>query len=159
MKGITGIAIALSLGLAISLGGAPSLAVEAMSKPQKIEQLLELTNSGDMGVQVMNSVIVSFQRSFPEVPAEWWAGFQSRATADALIANIVPIYERNFTDAEIDAMITFYQTPEGQSVIAKMPIVLSESMAAGELWGASIAEEVIRELEADGYEMPDSLSI
>lgn len=159
MKGMTSGAIALSLGVALWMGGVPALAVETESKAQKIEQLLELTNSGDMGVQVMNGMIASFQQSFPEVPAEWWTGFQQRASADALVATIVPIYERNFTDAEIDAMIAFYQTPEGQSVIAKMPAVLAESMLAGEIWGASIAEEMVRELEADGYEVPARLSI
>lgn len=159
MKGMTRAAVALGLGVAIAFGGSFSLAASAESKTQKIEQLLELTNSGSLGIQAMDGMILQLQQTMPEIPAEWWSRFRARTDVDELTALIVPIYERNFTDAEIDAMIAFYQTPEGQSVIAKMPNVLSQSMMAGQLWGTSIAEDVLRELEADGYDVPDSLAI
>ena len=57
----------------------------------------------------------------------------------------------------MDGIIEFYRTPVGQSVIAKMPAVTQDSIMVGQTWGISIAEELMRELEADGYELSPSV--
>ncbi len=135
----------------------PVIAAETDPKVARIEELLSLTNASDMGIQVMESMVEQFKLAGPEVPDEWWDGFMAKVTAEDLDNLIVPIYARNFTDAEIDAMIAFYETPEGRSVMAKMPTVMQESMMAGQMWGASLAEELLRELEADGYNLQTSM--
>ncbi|MES2518729.1 MAG: DUF2059 domain-containing protein [Bacteroidota bacterium] len=38
------------------------------------------------------------------------------------------IYERNFTDAEIKDLLTFYQSPTGQKMIEKQPTIQGETM-------------------------------
>jgi hypothetical protein len=38
------------------------------------------------------------------------------------------IYQKSFTQQEVDGMIAFYQTPAGQAVINKMPLVMQNSM-------------------------------
>ncbi|CAM8629924.1 Domain of unknown function DUF2059 [Comamonadaceae bacterium] len=42
----------------------------------------------------------------------------------------LPLYSQYFTQEEVDAMIAFYQTPVGQSMITKMPQVMQGVMAA-----------------------------
>jgi uncharacterized protein len=41
------------------------------------------------------------------------------------------IYRNNFSEKEIDDMLAFYQTPTGQAVIAKMPVVMQQGMQMG----------------------------
>ncbi len=48
---------------------------------------------------------------------------------NGLIDLIVPIYQRHFTGADVDAMIAFYSTPSGQKVVRELPAVTMEFMA------------------------------
>ena len=41
---------------------------------------------------------------------------------------VLDIYDRNFTEQEIDDMLAFYRTPTGQSLLKKMPNIMQESM-------------------------------
>ena len=40
----------------------------------------------------------------------------------------VRIYQKSFTQPEVDGMIAFYKTPSGQAVISKMPAVMQSSI-------------------------------
>jgi hypothetical protein len=44
-------------------------------------------------------------------------------------AMYVRIYQETFTQTEIDGITAFYRTPAGESMLAKMPLVLQRSMA------------------------------
>ena len=41
----------------------------------------------------------------------------------------VRVYQKSFTQQEVDGMIAFYRTPTGQAVLNKMPVVLQNTMA------------------------------
>ena len=41
----------------------------------------------------------------------------------------VRVYQKSFTQQEVDGMIAFYKTPTGQAVLNKMPVVLQNTMA------------------------------
>jgi uncharacterized protein len=49
---------------------------------------------------------------------------------DAILDDIIPIYQRHFSKTDIDAMSTFYASPTGQKVMREMPALTSESMQA-----------------------------
>jgi len=40
----------------------------------------------------------------------------------------VRVYQKSFTQQEVDGMIAFYRTPAGQAVITKMPVVMQNTM-------------------------------
>ncbi len=40
----------------------------------------------------------------------------------------IRIYQKSFSQQEIDGMIAFYKTPTGQAVLNKMPVVLQNTM-------------------------------
>jgi hypothetical protein len=46
----------------------------------------------------------------------------------AMKADLKQIYIQNFTENEIADMLTFYQSPTGQTVLRTMPVVMQESM-------------------------------
>jgi len=124
------------------------------TKDQDIRTLLQMTGAGQIGLQVLNSVVANFKSAAPQVPPEYWQKFQEQLSADDLVALVVPVYERNFTQQEIRDLITFYSTPSGQAIIAKMPIVVQESMEIGQEWGKKLTQELIKQLEEDGYLSP-----
>lgn len=140
-------------GLAVD----PAGSVEQASKAERIEELMELTGASKLGVQMMHAMTDSLKAAMPNVPDDWWARFMAEVDPEDVTAIVVPIYDRHFTAEEIDAMLEFYRTPVGRSLIAKMPVVVQESMAAGQAWGKRLAEEILEELEAEGYEIPAQL--
>ncbi|MEM6868706.1 MAG: DUF2059 domain-containing protein, partial [Cyanobacteria bacterium P01_C01_bin.121] len=119
----------------------------------KIEELLAITNSNDLNTQLIEGIIAQFREISPEVPEEWWSRFVEKIDYDELNEIVIPIYAQNFTNEELDGIIDFYRTPIGQSVVNKMPAVIQESLVAGQSWGLSIAQEILSDLEADGYDL------
>jgi hypothetical protein len=49
---------------------------------------------------------------------------------DAMLDDMIPIYQRHFSKTDIEAMSTFYATPTGQKMMREMPALTSESMQA-----------------------------
>ena len=67
------------------------------------------------------------------------------------------VYVRNFSVAELRDITAFYRTPTGQALLAKMPIVMQQSMLAGQQFGQAIAADlqkrVVEELRKRGHEV------
>lgn len=45
-----------------------------------------------------------------------------------MLDDMVPVYQRHFSKADVDAMISFYSSPHGQKFLHEMPAVMAESM-------------------------------
>lgn len=120
-------------------------------KTQRIKTLLELTGSGNIGVQVAKNMIALYQKNYPKVESQFWEDFAKEIKAEDLVNLIIPIYDAHYTTEDINAMIEFYQTPVGKKMIQKIPQITQESMQAGQAWGKEIGEKVIRQLKQKGY--------
>jgi hypothetical protein len=49
---------------------------------------------------------------------------------DAMLDDMIPIYQKHFSKTDIDAMSAFYSSPTGQKMMREMPALTSESMQA-----------------------------
>lgn len=61
---------------------------------------------------------------------------------------VMDIYQNHFTESEIKAMVEFYRSDEGQSILEKMPIVMQESMQMSQAMMQDIIPQ-IQSLTAD----------
>ena len=61
---------------------------------------------------------------------------------EALMEGTLTIYEKNFTREEMQELITFYDSDIGKTLISKMPAVMTECMAFGELWGRTLENKI-----------------
>lgn len=59
----------------------------------------------------------------------------------------VAIYQEAFDQEEIDALITFHQSPVGQSYISKMPQVMSRSMQVMQVQMQSLSPKLRQAME------------
>ncbi|MDB5202971.1 MAG: hypothetical protein JWQ27_2380 [Ferruginibacter sp.] len=116
-----------------------------------IKKLLDVTGAGKMGVQMAESVIGSFKQNFPAVPEDYWVNFRKELNSDTIINLVTPVYAKYYTDAEIVALIAFYETPLGKKIIANTPLIMQESMEIGRIWGSQIAEKTIENLKVKGF--------
>lgn len=123
---------------------------KVISKNEKIKNLMNLTGSGNLGVSVVNNMIDSFKKSLPNVENAFWNEFKKEIIAEDLVNLIIPIYDKHFTENEIDELIAFYNTPIGKKMISTLPTITQESMLAGQNWGKLIGEKVIKSLREKG---------
>lgn len=120
-------------------------------KIKNIRKIMALTGSGKLGIQVMQNMVNTFKTTYPNVDPSFWDDFMKEVKPDDLVNLVIPVYDRNFTDAEIDGMLAFYSSPVGQKVLAKLPVVLQESMEAGQSWGSELSKKIIQRLQEKGY--------
>jgi hypothetical protein len=144
--------------------------VVSTQKKQRIEDLLEVTGalriatmmSGAVTRQITNAV----KQARPDIPPETFdmvADEVNAVIAEAISAPggfidlIVPVYDKYFTNEELDALIAFYNTPVGIKTVRVMPQVTQEAMQIGQRWGQSlgpvIAERVQARLREQGIEL------
>lgn len=121
------------------------------SKIDKIKKLMELSGSGKLGVQVVNNMIAVFKQTYTNVDQKFWDEFSKEIKAEDLVSLIVPIYDKYYTENDIDQLINFYNSPIGKKMIEILPQLTQESMAAGQAWGKMIGERVVQRLTDKGY--------
>lgn len=49
---------------------------------------------------------------------------------DAMLSDMVPVYQKHFTKSDIDTLTVFYASPTGQKFLHEMPEVTAETMRA-----------------------------
>ena len=99
-------------------------------------------NYGQMMEQVMTQSQQMTGQLFPQdsmsaAQKQEYADFMRRVRSTVtasfswqiLEPGFAEIYAKQFTDAELDAFIAFYQSPAGQAMIAKTPEVLKQGQA------------------------------
>lgn len=118
---------------------------------EHVKTLLEMMGSGKIGVQVMENMLVSFKKSAPNVPNEFWDEFMKEAKPETLIDLMIPIYAKYYTDEDVTQLIEFYGTPLGKKVIEKMPLITKDSYQVGAEWGKKLGEQVYNKLKEKGY--------
>ena len=114
---------------------------------KSVRELMTLTGSGDMGVQVIQNLMPAMKKMLPQVPESFWNEFVKEVNTDELINAIVPIYQKHYTEKDIRIAIDFYRSPAGRRLIEKQPVVLQESMQAGQQWGEQMARRAIEKLK------------
>lgn len=98
-----------------------------------------------------------------EATDEFWEKFRSEIKGEGLnklYDMLVPIYQKHLTEQEVDAIIAFYETPEGRALVGKTPFIMQESMQAGAIWGEEIGKRIVEEMGLLESDYPlDSLEV
>lgn len=73
----------------------------------------------------------------PEVTDEDIAQIDAAATQmvkdmpyDGMLDDMIPVYQKHLTKADVDAMVGFYSTPTGQKILGELPAITAEGMQA-----------------------------
>lgn len=116
----------------------------------KARELMAVTGSETMLVNSLNAATEAFwpviikqhPNLTPEIQGELRAEMRKATTEEMklMLDSIADIYAANLTVEEMEAMIGFYRSPAGRSLLAKMPTILRESMKVGVDVGQRIGE-------------------
>jgi uncharacterized protein len=144
MKAILCAAICVMLAAAVPLAGQDAVQAESPSR-EEVLRFLDLMQVRSRLTQITDGVKknmksgaeAGFRRQFPHPTAEQMgkvdgladAAFQEFPTDD-LIDAMVPIYQRHLTKSDLDAIVTFYDSPAGKKLLQEQPAMMSEGMQA-----------------------------
>lgn len=140
------IPLALSCVLAVMMALPVSAATD--TKEAKVRELLRLTKSAETALQGVDQMIQMMKGSMPQSNEEFWTKLRAEIRMDEYIDQMVPVYLANFDEADLDALIQFYQSPAGKRLIEKQPAILQQSMAIGQKWGQQLAAKVLQQMNA-----------
>jgi uncharacterized protein len=126
------------------------------AKVTLIRRILQLTNAGDLTLSAMEAAMPAQRAATPQIPAEFWTEFSARARREIpqLLERLIPIYDASFSEAQLQQLVRFYESPLGRHLVSVQPTVTVQSIQAGQQWGAEIGAEVGRDLQRRGIQAP-----
>ena len=127
------------------------------AKTTTIRRLLDLTGAARLALSGMESMVPAQRAANPQIPGAFWDAFLARArrSLPQLVEAMVPVYASHFSQAELEQLVRFYESPLGKHLSEVQPLILQESMQAGQTWGAAIGREVGESLSRSGVKPPN----
>lgn len=144
----------LLTALFIIIASSCSFAQNNASYRSSLKQLMQLSGAEGTYKGVISQMITLFKQQQPSVPAAFWDEFtleMNKVAIDQVVDLILPAYQKHLTEEEIKGVIAFYKTPVGKKYASKTPVITQESMIAGQVWGKTLGEKVIKRLREKGY--------
>lgn len=137
---------AVGLAVFLSLGG---VAHADPASAESLKKLMQATGAGQMGKQVANQMIPSLKRMMPDASEQFWIEVRAEINGDELEDLIIPVYQKHLTEADVEALNAFYQTPAGRKLISIQPDIMRESLVISRLWGQKLAQRIIDKYRTD----------
>ena len=78
--------------------------------------------------------------------------FLNGVPIDGMLDDMVPVYRKHLTKADVDAMVGFYSSPTGQKLLAEMPAMTAEGMQAIQPRMRKMMDEVSEKMEKTAKE-------
>lgn len=134
--------------LSIMLGLATGSYAQKASR-DKVIKLLKTSGTEETIQKTMQLSIGNFKNmpGADSVPNDFWENFMKEIDYSELTNMYIPIYQEQFTDSDIDALIKFYESPIGKKFVEKTPIITSESMKAGQEWGMNLGMKIMQKMQ------------
>ena len=108
------------------------------SEKKKIVELMDVLGAKNISRQVAKSfatqLSITLKQAQPSLDQKAFAMvadvtdeiFEARSAA--LLEKMIPLYDKHFTEAEIDELLAYYHSPIGKKLIETMPALMEESM-------------------------------
>jgi hypothetical protein len=121
-----------------------SIAPDAPSR-EDVQKLFDVMASREQMAQMMQKVFAQartlnrdeIKKRHPDITADQLASMDRQSEEllknfplDAMLSDMIPIYQRHFTKTEIDALSAFFSSPAGQKYLHEIPAVSAETMRA-----------------------------
>ena len=145
------IAVLLTVVLMCTSLFAQNVTSSADAKHQKIVTLIKMTGTPDVMVTAIRQQIHLAKKTLPLPPKaqdDFETEFLNEIKVDDLVQLVVPVYDKYYTEAEIDQLTAFYKSPLGQKMVASLPMMMQETSKAGATLGAQIGVRVGQKIEA-----------
>jgi hypothetical protein len=145
------LAFVLLLSPAAAWSQEPKAASPTDTKAADIKRLLDLTGGARVGEHLLDRLFEAQRRAMPDVPESVWQEARRAFETAELVELIAAIWDRHFSQEEIRGLIAFYESPLGTRLREMQPVILQESLYAGEEWGRRALEKLQEKLLQKGF--------
>ncbi len=122
------------------------------------KQIVQVKNVKDVFQPIVRGVVQKVKNGYLQTNFMWSkdldeVAFNVEKEFDPRVTELVDasarIYATHFTEQELRDLLTFYQSPLGQKVLAQEPKVLDESMIYAGTWADNLAQEVANAIRVE----------
>jgi uncharacterized protein len=130
------------------------------------KQLVEIKGVRNVFVPLVAGVVEKTKDMFMQTNFMWANDLNAIAAieqtkyaprVDELVDMTARLYATQFTEQELQSLLTFYQSPLGQKVMTVEPRLMDQAMANAGTWGDNLSQEVIAsmrdEMKKRGHDM------
>lgn len=114
------------------------------NKIENIKILLKLNGGEKSNLKAAESIIDAMGHLVPNFKPEKVKPENLQDILEEIQSQIIPIYDKYFTNEEIIGIIEFYKTPIGQSYLSNMGNITIESMEVGNKYGEIIYNKLLK---------------
>jgi uncharacterized protein len=123
----------------------PIAAADAPATREDILKLFDVMQVHEQMRQVMSSMMEqqsalveeTIKQRYPQITQQRLAQFDAMMKesmkdfpVDAMLQDVIPVYQKHLTKTDVEAMSTFYSSATGRKLLREMPEMTSESMEA-----------------------------
>jgi uncharacterized protein len=131
----------------------PSLLAQT-TKTAKIEEIFHLTKIDQMQKQMMTQMSAMMkqqtmanltpdqQKNASDMSQRVMDFTMQKMSWDAMKPEFIKLYDDTYTEDEISGILQFYQSPAGQAMLAKSPVLVANTMALVQKRMAEIKPEL-----------------
>ena len=141
----------LEIVVAATLAGSAPAPARNVPSAERVRELLTVTGAAESSRIVIDQMMQSFHKMFPQVPDKLWNEMADVLQTEDLLDLTVPVYQEHLSAEDLELAIAFWKSEAGQRFREAQPAILSESMQLGQAWGQKKAQEVLGRLKERGY--------
>lgn len=135
---------------------------ETPATKQQIEKLFEIMDIRQQTVTMMASMQQQMQAMtaetirtrYPQITPSQMVRLNQISDdllkdfpVDGMLSDMIPIYQKHLSQADIDAMIAFYSSPTGKKLMQQLPQITQEAMQVSYLRMQSQIDAVMKRIE------------
>ena len=119
----------------------------AQTPPGRLEtarKVLEAGGTTEAMIATIRANLPTQRAANPQIPAEFWTRFEQEIIrrAPEFIDSVATLYAQRLTQADLEAVLRFYESPAGRRLRDLQPTLITESSAIGRRWGMRIGAEI-----------------
>lgn len=133
----------LFAALCLALAATAFAQNDAPATKEDVQKYMELVHSREMFQQTMDAmskplhqmIHEQFERDRDQLPPDFEARMNKMMDDmlqgmpyDQMQEKMVPVYQKHFTEGDLNALIAFYSSPTGQKMLKEMPSLMADSM-------------------------------
>ncbi len=119
-----------------------------------LKEMMDAAGSSEAYKVAIVQTLKMLKSQKSDVPEAYWQELETvfiKSAQEDLFNMLLPVYQKHITEAELKDITKFYHTPTGKKFAEKTPLILQDSMAAGQEWGKKLGEELVKKLQEKGY--------
>jgi len=95
-----------------------------------------------MGAAILENMMNSYKAAGLTIDADVVKEAMKEVNMNELVQAMIPIYDRFYSEEEINQLTAFYNSPVGKKTIEVTPALIQQSMMAGQQWGEKMWQKI-----------------